>query len=94
MRKATVRDQTGGFTDSYVQFAVYACSFSRYPIRPLARENAPRVQAITEWSFMFPSGSDVRLTDRLKVGTRTFEVLDAGERSQSITLQVICLEIT
>lgn len=94
LRRTVVRDQTGGFTDTYPSVASYPCSFSRFPIRPLVRENTTQVKSIMEWYFTFPDGSDVRRTDRLVVGTRTFEVLETGARSVNVTLSVICAEIT
>lgn len=94
MRKTAVRDTSGGSTDSYVPGTSYPCSFARYPMRPRDVPSAPRIQASSEWYFTFPNGADIRLTDRLKVGTRTFEVFEAGPRSTNVTLLVICMEIT
>lgn len=93
-RKMAVRDSSGGFTDSYVTFTTYPCSFARYPLRPRDIPASPRIQTFSEWYFTFPDGSDVRLTDRLVVGTRTFEVSESGARSTNVTLLVVCTEIT
>ena len=92
-RKTLVPDRSGGFDDQWATVHTYACSFVPYPIRPAERETDVRVLAITTWLFHFPSGSDVRSTDRLIVGTRTFEVTGSGEGSRSLTLQVIAEEI-
>lgn len=92
-RKMAVRDSSGGFTDTYVTHGTYSCSFSRYPIRPRDVPSAPRIQSQSAWYFSFPDGADIQLTDRLLVGTRTFEVLESGPRSTNLTLFVICMEI-
>lgn len=94
LRRMSVRDSSGGFTDTYTSVATLPCSYSRFPIRPLVRENTTQVKSIMEWMFSFPDGSDIRRTDRLQVGSRVFEVLEPGARSQNITLNVTCMEIT
>lgn len=93
MRLTKVRDTQGGHHDTYVAFATYRCSFSRYPVRPVERESQPRVQAITEWQFVFAYDTDVIATDRIESADRTFEVIDAGIGSGELARRVICLEI-
>lgn len=93
LRKVQTEDTSGGFADTYTILATYACSFGRYPVRPLERENQPRVFSISEWSFLFSVDADVRVTDRLAVGNRTFEVVDAGLGSADVARRAICLEI-
>lgn len=92
-RKTLTADRSGGFNEVWATVHNYPCSFIAYPIRPVERESDVRIQAITTWLFHFPSGSDVLTTDRLIVGTRTFEVSGSGEGSKSLTLQVIAQEI-
>lgn len=94
MRRTDVSDDGGGFTTTYAAVGTYDCSYSRYPIRPVERENDPRVQTISMWTFRFPVGTDIRNTDRLVVGSRTFEVVDAASGSTEITKQAIAQEIT
>src|SRR5688500_18813377 len=73
-RKTSVSDNAGGSTDSYAAVATYACSFAPHQITPTEREATVSVIAVSAWVFRFAAGTDVRTTDRLVVGTRTFEV--------------------
>lgn len=93
-RVTRVQDTSGGFVDTYTAGETYDCSFSMAQVTPTERENTIGVQTIAVWRFVFPAGSDVRSTDRLLVGTRTFEVVHAGARSLEITLLALCQEIT
>lgn len=93
LRKTSVRDSSGGSVDKYPEVATYPCSFRRSIITPREFERDVRVQSITFWSFIFPSGTDVRTTDRLVVDARTFEVVASGEGSRSLFLDVTAQEI-
>lgn len=93
LRKTAANDNAGGVTSTYPVVHTYRCSFTAYPIRPIERENTARVQAIVYWAFSFPWDADITLTDRLRVGTRTFEVVNCGADSQAIVLKVTGLEI-
>lgn len=92
-RKTRTGDSAGGATESFVDHATYMCSFSSYPVRSLEREFSSRVQAVSYWQFIFPFDADVRITDRIKVGTRTFEVTGGGLSSVPIDLRVLAVEI-
>lgn len=93
LRKASVADTSGGFADTYPPVATYPCTFAPYQIRPLERESAERIQSISYWQFAFPFDAVVRLTDRLLVGTRTFEVSGSGSGTINVALYVIAQEI-
>lgn len=92
-RKIRVDDNAGGFTESWVDQATYKCSFGSYPARSLERENTGRIQAFKYWQFRFPADADVRVTDRIILGPRSFEVTGGGLDSLAIDLQVLALEI-
>jgi hypothetical protein len=94
LRRTEVEDTQGGTTITYPAVATYACAFSRYQTRPLERESQPRVMVIADWVFVFPIAADIRQTDRIRVGTRTFEVVDAGIGSADLARKAMCLEIT
>lgn len=93
-RKAQVADSTGGFADTYTTVATHRCSFSRSQITPIERESAVQVQAISFWNFVFASNTDIRTTDRIVVGTRTFEVVSSATGSLELATRVVCQEIT
>jgi hypothetical protein len=94
MRKAQVADNTGGYTDTYVVEATHPCSFSRSQITPVERENAVQVRAISFWTFVFAAGTDILTTDRIVVGSRTFEVVSSATGSLELATRVVCQEIT
>lgn len=92
--RVSTADTSGGLTESYPQANLtLPCSYYRATIRPLDREQQPRVFVVTDWIFIFPAGSDIRSTDRIKVGTRTWEVVEAGDDSLEVGLQAYCQEI-
>lgn len=93
-RKTIVADDSGGFTETWATVFSAPCSFARYPIRPIERENDVRVRTVVLWIFRFPVGTSILSTDRIVVGPRTFEVVDAGSGTVEITTQAICQEIT
>ena len=93
-RLAQARDTTGGWTDTYEAVHSYKCTFTPIPITPLERETTTNVRVISAWQFLFPSGSDIRSTDRLIVGDRTWEVVQGGVGSLDLQIRVICQEIT
>ena len=92
-RLSQVVDTTGGFTDTYTTVATYPCSFSAYPITPIERENTINVQNVAFWRFVFPYDADIRPTDRLTVGSRAFEVINAGGPSINTHVQVLAQEV-
>jgi len=92
-RKAQVSDGMGGYVDSYVETRGYPCNFTPFPITPIERETATQVQAITFWRFVFPAGADILPTDRIMVGARGFEVVQASVGMIEIQHAVLCQEI-
>lgn len=92
-RKAQVADDTGGYTDAYVATSTVQCSFTRSGITPVERENAVQVRSIAFFNVVFAFGTDVRPTDRVRVGTRTFEVVSSALGSMEIATRVVCQEI-
>lgn len=52
------------------------------------------VEAVADWTVWLPYGQDVRVTDRIVFGSRTFEVARVGARSYETARECICREIT
>lgn len=93
LRKQSVSDGAGGHVDTYVSTSTVACNFERSLVRPREVEYAQRIENITYWDFHFVPGSiDLDPTDRLEVGTRTFEVVGRGLGSSTVVLSIITLE--
>lgn len=92
-RKVAVDDTSGGSTDTYPVVATYPCSFGPYPVRPREREASERIRLVAQWAFVFPASAVILATDRVTVGTRTFEVVSSGIGSDDVVLKVICTEI-
>lgn len=92
-RKTLVNDDAGGQTTTWATVATYPCSFAQTQISPVERENTITVKSLTYWGFVFPADADVRPEDRIIVGSRTFEVVGAGQGSVNIVTRAICLEI-
>lgn len=93
LRKSSVADSSGGFVDAYTPAATYPCAFTPYQIRPREVESSERIQSLSYWQFAFPFDADIRLTDRLRVGTRVFEVAGSGSGTINVAQYVIATEI-
>lgn len=93
LRKTAVADSQGGFKNTYTSVATYKCSFSKSQVRPRTAEYTVRVQDIAYWAFHFLPGTDIINTDKLRVGTRTFEIIGQGDGSSDVVLEIITQEI-
>ena|SRR5215510_7984532 len=92
-RRTQVSDGLGGFTDTYPTVSTTTCRFEQAQITPVERENAVGIQTILAWFFAFPVETDVRSTDRIVVGSRTFEVVAPRPGSLEILRRVLAQEI-
>jgi head-tail adaptor len=93
LRLTQVPDVSGGVTNTYASVGDVPCWFGKYPTRPTERESTLQAQSLSDWVFVFPLDTDIRNTDRLQVGTRTFEVVNAGTGSIDVARRAICMEI-
>jgi hypothetical protein len=87
------RDAGGGWTTVTTDVATLPCSYFQFMITPREQETTTTVRAISFWTFLFPAGSDVRPTDKIKVGARTWEVVGGGERTVELRLSITAMEI-
>jgi len=62
------------------------CSVAPGGLSPTEQAVAEGVKAVTPWMLTFPRGTDIRSTDRVVVGSRTFEVI-AARRPRTYELQ-------
>ena len=93
LRKQIVSDGAGGQTDTYVSVGTSECYFAQPQVTPVEREVAPGIRAQAPWRFAFPSGTTILPTDRLVVGSRTFEVVYGGANTLDLYLTVFAMEI-
>jgi hypothetical protein len=94
LRKSMVSDGAGGQTDTYASVGTAACNFERTMRIPREQEQFERIENVAYWDFSFVPGSvDVHATDRLQVGTRTFEVIGRGLGSSTVALHIITMEV-
>lgn len=92
-RRVRTADTSGGFSVAYSHVYTYPCSYSRYPARPLDHEVTPRVQVLALYKFLFADDADVQSIDRLIVGDRTFEVVEADVANLPLYRSAFCQEI-
>jgi len=92
-RRTFTSDGAGGFTETYPVVDTTTCSFEAAQITPLERENAVGIQTISYFNFVFPAGTDIRSTDRIVIGSRTFEVVAPRLGSLEIDRRVLAQEI-
>lgn len=92
-RKSSVPDDMGGQTDEYSEVATYRCSFERYQITPVERENTVTLISSSFWRFTFPYGTTILTSDRLVCNGRAFEVVASATGSLEVATRVLCQEI-
>lgn len=93
LRKQSVSDSAGGFVDTYVSQGTFPCSYARHQVSPFEREATVSVQMVALFNFVFEAGTDIRPTDRLVVGSRTFEVVSGVAASIVLVTRVVAQEI-
>lgn len=84
-----------GSSASWATVLTVACRVS--PLASGANEalgGAEQISAIAQWTIWLPAGTDVRVTDRIVYGSRTFEVARVGARSYEVSREVLCREVT
>jgi hypothetical protein len=94
MRKIRVPDTSGGSVDAYVASGTTLCRLTAYQVRPREVEFQPRVFGVAFWIVSVPFDVVLENTDRLIVGEKTLEVVNAGIGTLDVLQQVICQEIT
>lgn len=93
LRVVRTRDNAGGWITTTETVATLPCSYRQILITPREQEATTTVRAISFWRFIFPAGSDVRSTDQIQVGTRTWEVVGGGEQSYETRRAITAMEI-
>jgi head-tail adaptor len=92
-RQSPTSDGAGGATESWATVASVACRVGVSSSSSQERALAERVTNVSTWTLTLPVGTDVRVGDRLVVGTRTFEVLAVLSHSLVTALRVVCVEV-
>lgn len=95
-RLTRASDGAGGSTESWATAATVACRYA--PARGAEQQAAGKLAAVGVWTVTVPQGTDVRATDRLVIGTRTFEVVTTAAGSVDgaweTALRVLATEVT
>ncbi|MCU0503877.1 MAG: head-tail adaptor protein [Anaerolineae bacterium] len=92
-RATSTSDGVGGYTSTWTTTATVACRVA--PARsPAELHLAERVAAVQGWTITLPYNTDVLPTDRLMVGSRTFEVIGRlAAETYETARRVVCVEI-
>lgn len=96
----TIRRGTGtydgdGNAETFADLATnVACSLS--PTGGGNESDGPKggIVAVSRWRIRLPYGQDVKVTDRIVIGLRTFEVNGVDARTFEVRRTVHCTEIT
>lgn len=96
VRRTSASDSAGGQTDTYTEAEFEDCFFYGSAGGNSERQKpTDRVEINEAWTFIFRPGANIRHKDRIKVGTRLFEVGSiSGPSSRNITLTIGAQEIT
>ena len=91
-RDTQVSDGAGGYTVTTATSAAVACRVAMASGREVTI--AGRLDAVGTWTITMPALTDVAAPDRIRIGSRTFEVvLPLRPRSWELSRRVVCLEI-
>lgn len=96
LRATTASDGQGGQTATWGTAGTAACRLSPHSARAAGSEGVvgERVAAFNERVITLPASTDVRQTDRLAVGSQTFEVTGLhAPRSWEISVRVDAVQI-
>ena len=92
-RRTLTSDGAGGFTESWSTVATVACRVASSGQSPQERVIAERLATASVRTVTLPALTDVRPTDRVVVGGRTFEVVDTPAPSYELARRVICTDV-
>lgn len=96
-RKSTVADGRGGTTATWANVATnVACRLGRSGSKSgIETIDADKLQQQTPWVVTFSHNQDVRNTDRIVIGSRTFEAIGPEPHAAwMMALRVQCIEVT
>lgn len=92
-RATKVSDGAGGSTETWATVATVACRIGPTGRQPEERAIADRLTNLTSWTLTVPALTDARVSDRLVVGSRVFEVAGVLARSHEIARRIVCIEV-
>jgi len=87
-------DGAGGGSESWSDVTTVACRLSPTDRSPQERAIADKLQSLTSYTVTLPALTDVKASDRLVIGSRTFRVEGVLARSDEIARRVECTEVT
>lgn len=93
-RPTRTQTTSGGYSDAYTTVTTVQCRRTPDLIPPVERDAGPATRAIGRWWVSFAAGTTIRPTDRLVIGGRTYEVIDAQDRTLEIQRRVLVQEIS
>jgi len=96
IQRVTRTTTENGSSSDWTMVATVACRVSPFG-RSGGRETlgpAGGIQAVNQWTVWLPVGTDVRVTDRIAYGARTFEVSLVAARSYETVRACVCREVT
>jgi head-tail adaptor len=92
-RPAWVSDGQGGGTTSWQAAGTANCRIAPNGTGA-EREIAAKLQAISPWFVTLPAETDVKVTDRIQIGSRTLEVgAILAPRTLEVCRRVVCMEV-
>ena len=94
IKRLTLSDNgAGGFSESWGTASTVSGRIGPYNRQASEGVVAERLAGRAGYTLTLPALTDVRASDRLVVGTRTFEVIQPIARSNETARVVICAEV-
>lgn len=92
-RPTGTSDGMGGTTQAYALVATEPCRLSPRNVQPADSVVAGRPENAMGWNITFRAGTDIRVTDRIVINGRTFEVDKPLKHALETVTRVIATEI-
>lgn len=93
-RATLTADPYGGSTQTWVTVQTVAARVQAPRQTPAEGASADQVRTTVTYSIALPAAASVQPSDRLQVGTRTFEVSGVSQPSLSVVQRAACVEVT
>lgn len=93
-RKSSTADGKGGQIITWATVATVKCRLATTRAQSADGATGDRLGNVAEFIVRFPVGTDVRNSDRIEIGTRTFEVVKPVAHTYQTSLRVQVVEVT
>jgi head-tail adaptor len=92
-RNTRVSDGAGGWKDGWATVETTTCNVAPTGNQPQERAIADRLGSVVSYTIALPAETAISASDRVVVGSRTFEVVGVIARTNELTRRCVCREV-